>query len=202
MKQQSVFIVALLGLFLAGTTFPTTANAQTGFSAAGAFSWLPLNNGSNPFDAQVSNSPNQFNDGNFNPYGVYGIPANGVYHFDANVLIKVASGGPPNQNADLRLLTCGWAGCSNAAGQCASPVNNYPWQGTNSTLAQGGSVWMGSAPDGYWYPNYTVSVSYTGYLFAGDNVGVCVDNWAASGGSIQMVCGSPGACNFSGFKVQ
>ncbi|GAM18687.1 hypothetical protein SAMD00019534_018620 [Acytostelium subglobosum LB1] len=139
-----------------------------------------------------STGGNGFNLGNFGANGGYTIPVAGIYHFDANVLINVASATAPNQNVDIRIVNC-------AAG---SGCNAYCAGGSvlGRTLTQGGSTWLGSGFNLAFPPNYNLKASYTGFFNVGDTIAVCIDNWAASG-QVKLNCASSPLCTFAGFQI-
>jgi hypothetical protein len=174
------------------------SGVSAGFSAqlvqsAGA---VALGNGANMVNTGgatwSTTTLNGFTDGQFmTSDGGYVVPSTGIYHFDANILIDVASTTAPNQNVDLRLVNC-------ASG---SGCNSLCFGGTvlATTIQQSGAMWLPAGFSSTHPPNYSLSASMTGYFNAGDTIAVCVDNWAATG-AVKINCPGSGICRFSGMS--
>jgi len=119
-----------------------------------------------------------YNDGSFTqryaeewPQGVYNVPQTGFYTFRANVFFEYRGSASPNQNMDLRLVTCPSTGCSSL------PFPSIQCDAAH-TVAQSGNTWLNDVPVGGAYPAYNPSVEFTGYFSAGTVVAVCIDNWS------------------------
>jgi len=189
MKVKSESLTILIGFLYAFHI--TQTSAVIGFSASLSQPNFLLAGGANDVSSgQGSWSTNApgFTDGNFD-VDTYVIETAGVYYFYASVLLEVAISSAPNQNADIRIVKCTVPNCS---GFCHG---NDP----GITLIQGGDVWLGSGVIGA-SPAYALSASFIGTFNVGDNIGLCVDNWAASY-SVKLVCPGSGTCTFSGFMI-
>jgi len=191
-KGEFIKILVLGFLWVAFQVTPTLA--FVGFSASLTQPNYLLGNGANDVysgatGSSWSTSAPGFSDGNFAINGGYSVETAGVYYFYASVLLEVATSSAPNQNVDIRIVKCTIGSCS---GYCHG---NNP----GVTLIQGGDVWLGSGI-GFSTPAYALSASYIGTFNVGDEIALCVDNWATTN-SVKLVCPGSGTCTFGGFLV-
>lgn len=130
-----------------------------------------------------------FTDGQFNTAdGVYSIPVQGFYHFDATVNVQVEQTGSINMPVDLRVVKCN-NGCN-----AICTGGNFLAQ----TIAQS-NFFISDGLNGAHTPMYAVSVAFTGAFNTGDLVALCLDQ-SANSGIIQLNC-QTNLCTFSGFSV-
>ena len=173
-----------------------------------------MNNGGNVLTWYVPNAAASYpwiSQGSFQAHTAghlptfYDVPSSGIYHFDAQVLVTVLTtgGGTPNQNIDLRLVTT-----------CNTTTSPYSCDCSGGgTLQQGAAMFLTNAmsnqqlpnpQDGGFLPgapNYSMTLTWTGYLTAKTLVGLCLDNWMLPPYLLELSCFNPQNCNFSGFLV-
>lgn len=134
-----------------------------------------------------------YNDGNFfSAYGLYKIPVTGVYQFAADLFFEVTGSTAPNQNIDLRFVTCSDLTCSPSPshlGTCASATS----------LSQQANTWLNDLPAGGATPAYNPTVTFSGHFTAGQYVGLCIENWSSV--SFPLLFPEVGISRFSGYLV-
>jgi len=177
--MNSTLTVVVLWLLVLSTHGAIVGFTATQLPGTGSGSWEgPYSYWLSYYDtsADITQDPplpaTYYNDGNYNDGGLYKIPQNGIYTFSANLFFEYRGTTAPNQNVNLRLVSCPEAGCYT--------FDPFESCGAATTLSQGANTWLNQVPSGGAYPAYNPSMSFTGYFTAGTYVGVCFYNWSYS----------------------